>query len=421
LQGVINHEETIRELSKSFSQIADILPRTDLALVLYPTVSMKETVAMLYAHIIKFTAHAVCWYKQGKLAHAWASVSKPWALSFKTHFENIAEKAEQIEALGRSASRAELRDVHVEIRETRDELKKAREELQKFEENMKLETRQLIQFALASKTLNDQIKVDVSESKTMIANIQLGQILDMSFATNLPASGECLGFCQSMVKRSRCRTRILLPNIAQLQRWSSHPRSSLLVTKCSSGQAARDFLVHLVGVIRASDCQVLWAFRFADYWVRNLTSIDILRMLVIQALQINPKCLTSSLYSITMTHLREAADEKDWLNLLNRAVAGLSFVYIVLDADLLGHATGQDRYLSTKLIEAFTKVVNSTVVKVVISTSGIDETYAENNWDPDCWSKLRTDEVVEQRTLRQRKRPKGRDQSGRTVSRTWSR
>lgn len=421
MQGVINHEETIRELSKSFSQIADILPRTDLALVLYPTVSMKETVAMLYAHIIKFTAHAVRWYKQGKLAHAWASVSRPWALSFKTHFDNIAEKAEQIEALGRSASRAELRDVHVEIRETRDKLKKAREELQKFEENMKLETRQLIQFALASKTLNDQIKVDVSESKTMIANIQLGQILDMSFATNLPASGECLGFCQSMVKRSRCRTRILLPNIAQLQRWSSHPRSSLLVTKCSSGQAARDFLVHLVGVIRASDCQVLWAFRFADYWARNLTSIDILRMLVIQALQINPKCLTSSLYSITMTHLREAVDEKDWLNLLNRAVAGLSFVYIVLDADLLGHATGQDRYLSTKLIEAFTKVVNSTVVKVVISTSGIDETYAENNWDPDCWSKLRTDEVVEQRTLRHRRRPKGRDQSGRTVSRTWSR
>jgi hypothetical protein len=377
---------------------------------------MKETVAKLYAHIIKFTVHAIRWYKQGKLAHAWASVSKPWALSFKAHFENIAEKAEKIEVLARSASRAELRDAHVEIRETRNELKKAREQLQKFEENMKLETRQLIQLALATQTLHDQIQVDVSESKTMIANIQLGQILDMSFAMNLPASGECLGFCQSMVKRSRCRTRILLPNIAQLQRWSGHPRSSLLMTKSSSGQAARDFLVHLVSVIRANNFQVLWALRFADYWARNLVSTDILRMLVIQALQINPKCLTSSLYSITMTHLREAVDEKDWLNLLNRAIAGLPFVYIVLDADLLVHATGQDRYLSTKLIEAFQKVVNSTVVKIVISTSGVDETYAENNWDLDCWSKLRTDEVVE-RTLRHRRRLKARGQRGRTISR----
>lgn len=73
-----------KQLSKSFSQIADILPRTDLSLVLYPTVIMKETVARLYAHIIQFVIHAVRWYKQGKFTHAWASTAKPWALSFKT-------------------------------------------------------------------------------------------------------------------------------------------------------------------------------------------------------------------------------------------------------------------------------------------------------------------------------------------------
>jgi hypothetical protein len=403
LQGVINQEETMRELSKSFSQIADILPRTDLSLVLYPTDLMKETIAKLYAYIIKFVIHAVRWYKQGKLAHAWAAVAKPWALCFKTHFEDIAEQAQQIEALARSASRAELRDTHLEIREIRNEL------------------RRLIQLGLANQTLHAQIQVGLSESKTMIANIQLGQILDMSFAASLPASGECLGFCQSMVRRRRLKTQLLLPNTAQLQRWSDYPRSSFLITESSSGQAAKDFLVHLVDLIRASDRRVLWALRFANYWERKLTTADILRILVIQALQINPKALTSNLYPISVTHLREAVDERDWLVLLNRAIAGLPFVYIVLDADLLGHATGQDRYLATKLIEAFPRIMNSTVVKVVISTAGVDERYAANNWDPECWSKLRTDHVNgRQSTMRRRRGPKDRTQNRRNVPRSWS-
>jgi hypothetical protein len=142
---------------------------------------------------------------------------------------------------------------------------------------------------------------------------------------------------------------------------------------------AKNFLVNLVDLIGAHDLRVLWALRFADYWERNLTGTDILRMLVIQSLQINPQALTSTTHPITMTHLREVVDERDWLALLNRAIASMPFVYIVLDADLLGHATGQDRYLATKLIEAFPKIVNSTVVKVVISTACVDERYASSN------------------------------------------
>jgi hypothetical protein len=54
--------------------------------------------------------------------------------------------------------------------------------------------------------------------------------------------------------------------------------------------------------------------------------MDILRVLVSQALQINSKILTSSLYPISLRYLREGVDENDWLGLLNRAIAGLPFV-----------------------------------------------------------------------------------------------
>jgi hypothetical protein len=114
-------------------------------------------------------------------------------------------------------------------------------------------------------------------------------------------------------------------------------------------------------------------------------------MLVIQSPQINPQALASSEHPITMTHLREAVDERDWLVLLNRALTGLSYVYIILDADLLSHATGKDRYVATKLIEAFPIIITSTVVKLVVSNAGLDEEYASRHWDPNCWSKLKTD------------------------------
>jgi hypothetical protein len=345
---------------------------------------MKETVAHLYACMIRFIIHAVRWYKQGKFAHAWAAVANPWALSFKNHFDDLAEQAQRVEELARSASRAELRDTHLELRETR-------EVMQKYFEQMKSENSQLIQMALANKSLATQIQVDVSESKTMIANIQLGQILSMSFTENLPASGECLRYCQSMLKRRRHGIMPLLPDTSQLKTWSVHPRSSFLITESSSGQAAKDFLVNLVDLIRTSNHLILWALRFAGYWERNLTGLDILRMLVIQSLQINPTALTSKTHPLTMSHFREAVNEEDWLNILNRALVSVPYVYIVLDADLLSYATGRDRYQATKLIEAFPNRVTSTVVKLIVSTAGVDERYFSSNWDPDCWSKLRTD------------------------------
>jgi hypothetical protein len=63
----------------------------------------------------------------------------------------------------------------------------------------------------------------------------------------------------------------------------------------------------------------------------------------------------SKTHPISITHLREAVDDKDWLGLLSGGLAGLPYVYIFLDADLVGHATVQDRYLATKLIEVFPK------------------------------------------------------------------
>jgi hypothetical protein len=115
----------ISQLSKACSHIADLLPRTELTLILYPTDVMKEAVAFLYVRILRFIQHAVHWYKQGKCAHILTAVAKPWALSFKDYAEDIGEQARCVDRLSNSACKAEIRDVHLEICETREELRKA--------------------------------------------------------------------------------------------------------------------------------------------------------------------------------------------------------------------------------------------------------------------------------------------------------
>lgn len=140
----------IKQLSKACSEIADVLPRTDLSLVLYPTDVMKEAVARLYAYIIDFTIHAVRWYKQGRLAHAWAAIARPWELNFKDHVENISEQARSIEKLAGSASRAELRDAHIKIGETRQELQNAHAAIQRLSDSFRAETQKLIQITLST-------------------------------------------------------------------------------------------------------------------------------------------------------------------------------------------------------------------------------------------------------------------------------
>lgn len=261
-----------------------------------------------------------------------------------------------------------------------------------------------------NQSISTQIQLDVTESKGMIAEVQLGQILNMSFMTTLPTSGESLQYCQSFERRHRQkRTTTLLPDLSQLETWSRQPQSSFLITQSTSSLAARDFLVRLINLIRSSDHRILWALRFADYWERESTYIDVLRMLFMQALQLNPSALTSPNHPISVTAIREAVCEADWLELLNRALRGIPCAYIVLDADLLNHVTGQSRYETAKLIEAMPRLVSGTVVKVFVSNFMIDEAYVVRNWEPERWTRLRTDEMdlslnARNRALQQRKK-----------------
>lgn len=78
---------------------------------------MKEAVALVYAKIIEFELLAVKWYKKGKLMHSIAAVVNPFSLSFKDIIEDITQYSRRIDQLASAASKAEIRDLHIQVKE----------------------------------------------------------------------------------------------------------------------------------------------------------------------------------------------------------------------------------------------------------------------------------------------------------------
>ena len=187
-----------------------------------------------------------------------------------------------------------------------------------------------------------------------------------------------------------------------MKTWASEQKSSMMIIQSSSPDTMKDILLDLVELIRPTNLPIIWALRFQDYWTTNITYIDILRMFVMQALQINPSA-TSSASPITSVHLREAASEEDWLKLLGRALDGIVEIYIVIDSNLLGFVTKQDRNGATRFLELFAKGIMNTFVKVFVSSVNVDQEQVQHRWKANQWSKLMIEDSMRPSQKRRRK------------------
>lgn len=114
-QGILNHEDLVVKIAEAITRIGDALHCAELSFQLFPTARMKQMASQLYVYIIKFCQHAVIWYKKNALQKAIAAIVKPYDLHFKDTVAKIEYYAGIVENTSTSASRAELRDIHVKI------------------------------------------------------------------------------------------------------------------------------------------------------------------------------------------------------------------------------------------------------------------------------------------------------------------
>jgi hypothetical protein len=77
----------------------------------------------------------------------------------------------------------------------------------------------------------------------------------------------------------------------------------------------------------------------------------VVRILVLQALQLNSSSVFEGPYPVSLVQMREAASVYYWVGILDRALRGLRRIFILLDANLLSHVTKCDRQQATVLAE----------------------------------------------------------------------
>ncbi|KAF2654727.1 hypothetical protein K491DRAFT_631344, partial [Lophiostoma macrostomum CBS 122681] len=295
--AITNHAETASKLSKAISQIADLLPQQSLLLILYPTPQMQTSVARLYAHILSLFLSALKWYKDSRAVHAFKSIFQPWDLKFRQEYEAIASETQQICRLADVAMKAEVRDTRLEVAQATRYFEHVRREINE----LKVENQRLQRLC--------QSRFDMIENS--------------------------LQFCRTMRKRHRDRTKLPLPDVKRLETWSAQSNNAILFIDTYIPRIAKIFMVDLIDLVLDVSMPIVWALRYADYWDQRMDIADVIRILILQAMQVAAESLLNHPFPVTVEQLRDASSLDDWVAILECILSGISHAFLVLDPDLL--------------------------------------------------------------------------------------
>ncbi|OAL57159.1 hypothetical protein IQ07DRAFT_29630 [Pyrenochaeta sp. DS3sAY3a] len=388
--GVQNHEESVHQLSKALCRFAECLPRHELKLILYPSPQMQEAISKLYAHLIQFLVRAMRWYQKGKVRRAVGAVFKPFALDFQEQLNEVNELSRSVDDIATTAAQAELRAVHEKFDETNKELSFALMEIKRLRDHVSHEADRVFQVASCNHSLSSQIQLDLQSHTTMIRTIQLNQIISAPFMNDITSSGTSLTYCSAFARRQGHAITLASSEVEGLRNWSKNYDISYLIMESRDAVYGKNLLLNLLQQIQTAKRPIIWALRFADYRKQSPSIEYILRTLVLHALEINSNALALQDFPISLASLRGASSQDDWLSILNRCLAGLEMVYIVIDPDLLRFAAEENSCTAADLLLALGQDITSTRIKIIVSSLGINKGYFTRLSAAGSWKAMKT-------------------------------
>ncbi|KAH7311323.1 hypothetical protein B0I35DRAFT_437900 [Stachybotrys elegans] len=332
--GVVNYEQTVKTLAKSFSQIADHLPQVELASELYPTVRMQAAVERLYSYLVEFLVTAHSWCKESRLKRSLHAITSPPELQYKGILEQISEASRHISNLAVTGSQVELRVMH----ETLDLIKKQMG-------LSDLAIKELVTAVHALKSTQESALVDTNRR---ISGLHLSQVLS-SMSLSFDDPQDTLAQHISQQKR-RASARIPLStndfwSSPKLVHWSQPDRPSLSVI--TGGVAARfiiqDFGLNVIKTLAKNE--VAHIFALTSPWSKTerplLTTSSLLKFLAYQVLCLNTQrdvAITTEKDISRLYHqLQTASTNEQCLNLVDSVIESIpGDLYIVLDMECLG-------------------------------------------------------------------------------------
>lgn len=301
---------------------------------------MNRVVAQLYVQIMCFVQDAVKWYKMGKIKHSLSSITRPYSLSFQDIVEEIAEASRNVDKEAAAASRAEIRGLHMQVLHL-SEISKSRFCSSKFT-TWQVAHSVIVNFD-RQLSMSTNISNYLAGQAQWIQSSQMAQIKSLKSIASLPSSVGSLDFCRSL--RNRRKTPALMDEneIAKLQWWHNSQEAPSTLSAQARGlrTGSTDFAVDYVDILRANSIPVVWIVPHTNIFDEKVCSLsDILLVLVMQILEVNPRVLAEGNFPVTIPHFQdiesqesEAAERS--FDLLARCLAGIDHLYIVVDMTLI--------------------------------------------------------------------------------------
>ncbi|KAL9044387.1 MAG: hypothetical protein Q9214_002470 [Letrouitia sp. 1 TL-2023] len=361
--AVVEHENLGRTIITGLCDIANVLPRIEIAAYLYPTSAVKQAVSALYAYIIKFLLRSLDWYEEGKIAHAIHSITKPAALRYDDLLEDIRRATRRTMDLAIASSQAEQRDIHHELQSQTIIIKQLREDMlldQSIKATQLLECRQAlseIQAAQALTLISSQCSVDHKA-------ILQASLFVRDKHRFVPYRSRCPPFWTS----------------SKLHEWNVGQHSSSITIRAyfKNRFYIRDFCINIIQQLRNAGIAVLWVLKPKEQAYFSI--IEILKSLIHQVLTLDSMSRTGSKLSSQMRQFQDAHFDKDYANLLGSILEHFRLVYIMVEAGAMDSVdASRCREHLQEISSGLSERNAATIVKIMFLSYGPDSQYLQKD------------------------------------------
>jgi hypothetical protein len=159
--------------------------------------------------------------------------------------------------------------------------------------------------------------------------------------------------------------------------WLLEDSSSVLIAQAQGiKSSARNFAVDLLDVILELERPAIWALPRSIGEDDALSLESIFKMLVVQAVTLNPSLCGSGASHISPHTFSAVHGEDKWLDILRRCIKSFRSLFVIIDMELIEHALPKSEMDLAEFVEnlqSFTKCLGKTKIKIVM----LSNKYAE--------------------------------------------
>lgn len=240
--------------------------------------------------------------------------------------------------------------------------------------------------------MTTNISNQLEDQTQWIQSSQIAHIKSLKMISSLPSSASSLEFCRSLRNRRRAPALIDLGEISKLERWhkSQNTSSTLIAQARGLRTSATDFAIDYVELLRDNNTPVIWLLPDTNIFEeKNYSLSDVILVLVMQILELNPRVLVEGSFPVTINHFQDieaqqTESEEDGFILLARCLERISQLYILVDMSLINAIVGYKSTRAAAFIKRLQEIITSKQhggVKLVLASwkSASDQTFGDNN------------------------------------------